>query len=96
MLISEFATLEYLRHARTIPDGTRERKTAVDAGQLAAVVDLLQVMTGTLSHSLASAPVGEEEVTPETAAGTRSCPRLARSRRRHSPGRHLREFSLGE
>ena len=39
----------------------------LDAGQLSAVV-LLQVMTGPLSRSLASAPVEEEEMTPETAA----------------------------
>ena len=40
----------------------------LDAGQLSAVVHLLQVMTGPLSRSLASAPVEEEEITPETAA----------------------------
>ena len=40
----------------------------LDAGQLAAVVHLLQVMTGPLSRSLASAPVEEEEITSETAA----------------------------
>ena len=40
----------------------------LDSGQLAAVVHLLQVMTGPLSRSLALAPVEEEEVTPETAA----------------------------
>ena len=40
----------------------------LDAGQLAAIVHLLQVMTSPLSRSLASAPVEEEEITPETAA----------------------------
>lgn len=40
----------------------------LDAGQLSAVVHLLQVMTGPLSRALASAPVEEEEITPETAA----------------------------
>jgi hypothetical protein len=40
----------------------------LDAGQLSAVVHLLQVMTGPLSRSLGSAPVEEEEITPETAA----------------------------
>jgi hypothetical protein len=40
----------------------------LDPGQLAAVVHLLQVMTGPLSRSLALAPEEEEEVTPETAA----------------------------
>ena len=40
----------------------------LDAGQLAAVVHLLQVMTGSLSSSLSTAPVEEKEITPETAA----------------------------
>jgi hypothetical protein len=40
----------------------------LDPGQLAAVVHLLQVMTGRLSRSLSLAPVEEEEITPETAA----------------------------
>jgi len=40
----------------------------LDPGQLAAVVHLLQVMTGPLSRSLSLAAVEEEEITPETAA----------------------------
>jgi hypothetical protein len=40
----------------------------LDSGQLAAVVHLLQVMTGRLSGSLAMAQVEEEKVAPETAA----------------------------
>ena len=40
----------------------------LDPGQLAAVVHLLQVMTGPLARSLSQAPVEEEEITPETAA----------------------------
>ena len=40
----------------------------LDAGQLDAVVRLLEVMTGPLLRSLASAPVEEQEITPETAA----------------------------
>ena len=40
----------------------------LDPGQLAAVVHLLEVMTGPLSRALAAAPVEEEEITPETAA----------------------------
>jgi hypothetical protein len=40
----------------------------LDAGQLAAVVHLLQVMTEPLSRSLASAPVEEEEISSDTAA----------------------------
>ena len=68
----------------------------LDAGQLAAVVHLLQVMTGPLSHSLASAPVEEEEITSETAAA------LERSRASLARGEGiphddiLREFGLGK
>jgi hypothetical protein len=40
----------------------------LDAGHLAAVVHLLQVMTGPLSRALASAPVEGEEISSETAA----------------------------
>ena len=40
----------------------------LDPGQLAAVVHLLEVMTGPLSRSLALAPVEEKEIAPETAA----------------------------
>ncbi len=40
----------------------------LDQRQLAAVVHLLQVMTGPLSAVLAAAPVEEQEITPETAA----------------------------
>lgn len=40
----------------------------LDAGQLSAVVHLLQVMTGPLSRSLASVPVEEDGVAPDTAA----------------------------
>jgi hypothetical protein len=51
----------------------------LDSGQLAAVVHLLQVMTGPLSRSLALAPVEEEEITPGTAAALdRSRASLAR------------------
>jgi hypothetical protein len=68
----------------------------LDAGQLSAVVHLLQVMTGPLSHSLASAPVEEEEITSETAAA------LERSRASLARGEGiphddiLREFGLGK
>lgn len=51
----------------------------LDASQLAAVVHLLEVMTGPLSRSLAMAPVEEEEITSETAAALdRSRASLAR------------------
>ena len=68
----------------------------LDAGQLAAVVHLLQVMTGPLSRALASAPVEEEEITSETAAA------LDRSRASLARGEGiphediLREFGLGK
>jgi hypothetical protein len=39
----------------------------LDAGQLAAVVHLLQVMTDPLSRSLANAPLEDEPVTEEEA-----------------------------
>lgn len=67
----------------------------LDAGQLAAVVHLLQVMTGPLSRSLSLAPVDEEEVTPDTAAA------LERARASLARGEGiahediLREFGLG-
>lgn len=40
----------------------------LDAGQLAAVVQLLEVMTDPLARSLASAPVDDEPVSVEEAA----------------------------
>jgi hypothetical protein len=40
----------------------------LDTSQLAAVVHLLEVMVEPLAHSLALAPVEEEEITSETAA----------------------------
>jgi hypothetical protein len=68
----------------------------LDAGQLAAVVHLLQVMTGPLSRSLASAPVEEEEITSDTAA---SIDRARASLARGEGIPHediLREFGLGK
>ena len=65
-------------------------------GQFAAVVHLLQVMTGPLSHSLASAPVEEEEVTPETAAALDRA-RASLARGEGIPHEDiLREFGLGK
>jgi len=55
------------------PDSTQERKRAhalldmLPQEKLAAVRSLLEVMVEPLARSLASAPVEEEEVTPETA-----------------------------
>jgi hypothetical protein len=68
----------------------------LDAGQLAAVVHLLQVMTGPLSRALASAPVEEEEITSETAAAlARASASLARGE--GIPHEDiLREFGLGK
>ena len=68
----------------------------LDAGQLAAVVHLLEVMTGPLSHSLASAPVEEEEITPETAAALDRA-RASLARGEGIPHEDiLREFGLGK
>jgi hypothetical protein len=61
--------------------------------KLIAARSVLEVMVEPLSRSLASAPVEEEEVTPETAAA------LARSRARGEGIPHediLREFGLGK
>jgi hypothetical protein len=64
--------------------------------KLSAVRSLLEVMVEPLSRSLASAPVEEEEVTPETAAA------LDRARASLARGEGiaheeiLREFGLGK
>lgn len=64
--------------------------------KLTAVRSLLEVMVAPLSRSLASAPVEEEEVTPETAAA------LERARASLARGEGiahdeiLREFGLGK
>ncbi len=64
--------------------------------KLTAVRSLLEVMVEPLSRSLASAPVEEEEVTPETAAA------LERARAALARGEGishqdiLREFGLGK
>ncbi len=64
--------------------------------KLAAVRSLLEVMVEPLAHSLDSAPIEDEEVTPETAAA------LERSRASLARGKGipheeiLREFGLGE
>ena len=56
------------------PDPTQERKQAhalidmLPDEKLAAVRILLQGMVEPLSHSLASAPVDDEDITPDTAA----------------------------
>lgn len=56
------------------PNVTQEREQAhalldmLPDEKLAAVRTLLRVMVEPLSNSLASAPVEEEEITPETAA----------------------------
>jgi hypothetical protein len=68
----------------------------LDAGQLAAVVHLLQVMTGPLSRSLASAPVEEEEITSEVAAALDRA-RASLARGEGIPHEDiLREFGLGK
>jgi len=62
--------------------------------KLAAVRSLLEVMVEPLSRSLASAPIDEEEVTPETAA---ALDRARTSLARGEGIRHedvLREFGM--
>jgi hypothetical protein len=83
-------------------DVTQERRQAhalldlLPEEKLTAVRSLLEVMVEPLSRSLASAPVEEEEVTPETAAA------LDRSRASLARGEGvphediLREFGLGK
>ena len=84
------------------PDVTQERQQAhalldmLPENKLTAVRGLLQVMVEPLSRSLASAPVEEEEITPETAAA------LVRARASLARGEGisheavLREFGLGK
>jgi hypothetical protein len=83
-------------------DVTQERQQAhalldmLPQEKLTAVRSLLEVMVEPLSRSLASAPVEEEEVTPETAAA------LDRARASLAQGEGiphqdiLREFGLGK
>ena len=59
--------------------------------KLSAVRSLLEVMVDPLSRSLASAPVEEEEITPDTSAA------LARARGEGIPHEDIqREFGLGK
>ena len=84
------------------PDVTQERQQAhalldmLPENKLTAVRSLLQVMVEPLSRSLASSPVEEEEITPETAAAlTRARASLARGEGiSHEDIR--REFGLGK
>ena len=83
-------------------DATPERQQAhelldmLPQEKIAAVRTLLEAMVEPLSRSLASAPVEEEEVTPETAAA------LDRARASLARGegvaheKILREFGLGK
>ena len=83
-------------------DVTQERQQAhalldmLPQEKLTAVRSLLEVMVEPLSRALASAPVEEEEITPETAAA------LGRARASLARGEGiphediLREFGLGK
>jgi ethanolamine utilization microcompartment shell protein EutL len=84
------------------PDLTQERQQAhalldmLPENKLNAVRSLLEVMVEPLSRSLASAPVEEEEVTPETAAAL-SRARASLARGEGIPHEDiLREFGLGK
>lgn len=81
-------------------DVTQERQQAhalldmLPEEKLTAVRSLLEVMLEPLSRSLASAPVGEEEITPETAAALDRA-RAALARGEGIPHEDiLREFGL--
>jgi ethanolamine utilization microcompartment shell protein EutL len=84
------------------PDDTKQRQQAhvlldmLPAEKLAAVRRLLEVMVEPLSSSLASAPVEEEEVAPETAAAIERA-RASLSRGEGVPHEDVRrEFGLGK
>jgi hypothetical protein len=84
------------------PDDTKQRQQAhvlldmLPAEKLAAVRRLLEVMVEPLSGSLASAPVEEEEVAPETAAAIERA-RASLSRGEGVPHEDVRrEFGLGK
>jgi hypothetical protein len=83
-------------------DTTQERQQAhalldmLPVEKLTAVRGLLEVMVEPLSRSLASAPVDEEEVTPETAAALDRA-RASLARGEGIPHEDiLREFGLGK
>lgn len=83
-------------------DLTEERQQAhalldmLPEEKLTAVRSLLEVMVEPLSRSLASAPVEEEEITPETAAALDRA-RASLARGEGIPHENiLREFGLGK
>jgi hypothetical protein len=84
------------------PDPTQERKQAhalidmLPDDKLAAVRILLQGMVEPLSHSLASAPVDGEDITPDTAAALQRA-RASLERGEGIPHEEiLREFGLNK
>ncbi|HVN18395.1 MAG TPA: hypothetical protein VMU05_06465 [Dongiaceae bacterium] len=66
----------------------------LSSGQLSAIIQLLRVMTDPIAHSLASAPIEEEALSPETAAAIER----ARASLAHGKGipheEILREFGI--
>jgi hypothetical protein len=83
-------------------DATQERQQAhalldmLPEEKLTAVRSLLEVMVEPLSRSLASAPVEEEEITPDTAAALDRA-RASLARGEGVPHEDiLREFGLGK
>jgi len=83
-------------------DATQERQQAhalldmLPVEKLTAVRSLLEVMVEPLSRALASAPVEEEEITPETAAALDRA-RASLARGEGIPHEDiLREFGLGK
>jgi hypothetical protein len=84
------------------PDPTQERKQAhalidmLPDDKLAAVRILLQGMVEPLSHSLASTPVDDEDITPDTAAALQRA-RASLERGEGIPHEEiLREFGLNK
>jgi hypothetical protein len=82
------------------PDLTQERRQAhalidmLPAEKLSAAKNLLEVMMEALSRSLASAPVEEDEITPDTAAALDRA-RASLARNEGIPHEEiLREFGL--
>ncbi|MGD0989573.1 MAG: hypothetical protein ABR874_17315 [Candidatus Sulfotelmatobacter sp.] len=84
------------------PDRSQERQQAhalldmLPDDKLAVVRSLLQVMVGPLSRSLASAPVEEDDLTPETVAAIKRA-RASLARGEGIPHEEiLREFGLSK
>ena len=82
--------------ASTLESKAHELVSYLDPDQLAAVVHLLEVLVEPLSRTLASAPVEDEEITPETAEALDRA-RASLARGEGIPHEEiLREFGLSQ